>query len=123
MSFLLHTDPKAPLNAGGTIIIKNVEPKDWDGQQFNVGIYKDNRLLVLEEDIAVDSQVNITLKPVLYFAIVYNARPGEIISLDEITGESATFDLDKYPLGLEVKLTKKQPGGKYIFTGREMDFQ
>ncbi|XP_011404630.2 PREDICTED: cytoplasmic dynein 1 heavy chain 1-like [Amphimedon queenslandica] len=55
-------------NPNGSIVVKNLPPCTWSGRMFDVGVYKDNGLLVVEKDVHVGSQAVIMLKPKLYFA-------------------------------------------------------
>ena len=58
------------------------------------------------------------LKPKLYFGVVRNRVVSQVFDDLEITSFLKMFDLDDYPNGLKVTLSKKKGGGgQYEFTG------
>ena len=100
--------------------MKNLEPQSFAGQPYDVGIYKDRRLLITQNGVRVGSQVIFTLKPVLAFAIAHNKRTGDTFLAQDLKTKMTEFDLDKFPKGLVVTLKKTGGGGKYVFTGSKM---
>ena len=83
---------------------------------FDVGVYKDGRLLVTQKDIHCGDQVDFMLQPRIFFAVVRNVHVGDVFTSLEITSSMAEFDLSNYPHGMEVTLNEGAGGGKYQFT-------
>ncbi len=104
-------------NPNGTIVIENKQPTAWSGRMFDVGVYKDGRLLVTQQDVHCGDQVDFMLQPRLYFAVVRNVQVGDIFTSLEITTNMTEFDLSNYPHGLEVTLNEGAGGGQYQFVG------
>ncbi|XP_019863959.1 PREDICTED: uncharacterized protein LOC109593212 [Amphimedon queenslandica] len=104
-------------NPNGSIVVKNLPPCTWSGRMFDVGVYKDGGLLVVEKDVHVGSQAVIMLKPKLYFAVVSNMVEGDVFSAMEITSSLTEFDLSDYPDGLKVTLTEVGRGRQFKFEG------
>ncbi len=102
-------------NPDGTIVIENKAPSAWNGRKFDVGIYKDGKLLVTQKDVHVGNQVDFLLQPRLYFAVVRNVTIGDIFTTLEITSCMTEFDLDQFPHGMEVTLNEAPGGGQYSF--------
>ena len=84
---------------------------------FDVGIYKNGGLLVVQKDVHIGDQVDFMLQPKLYFGIVRNMVESEVFTSLEITSFLNDFDLSEYPDGLKVTLTQLGGGGEYKFTG------
>lgn len=84
---------------------------------FDVGVYKDGRLLVTQKDVRCGDQVDFMLQPKLFFAVVRNCQVGDIFTSLEITSNLSEFDLSNFPHGLEVTLSEGAGGGKYSFAG------
>ncbi len=70
-----------PPNPEKTIVVENVEPRDWSGRQFDVGIYKDERVLVIAKAVNIADQVDFELQPKLFFAVVRNLRVSQIFTM------------------------------------------
>ena len=109
-----------PLNPNNAIVIKNIPPAAWSGRLFDTGVYKDDRLLILQPDLHVGNQMVFMLKPKLYFGVVRNMHVGDTFTSLEITTSLTEFDLSNYPHGLEVTLNEEPGGGKYSFSGKSM---
>lgn len=120
MHVLFHIDEEQPKNPDGNIVIKNVPPTSWSGQKFDIGVYKDKRLLVTQPEVRTGDQVNFMLKPVLYFAVARNIQVGEVFTSLEITSSYADFDLSNFPNGIIVSLDQKPGGGQYVFKAESM---
>lgn len=103
---LIATD--VPLNPDNTIVVKNKHPASWSGRMFDVGVYKDRRLLVTQPQISVGDQAMIVLKPILYFGVTRLdssiPRMFKSSEIAEITDALTSFDLSNYPNGLKVIL-------------------
>ena len=109
-----------PSNPNNTIVIKNIPPASWSGRKFDVGIYRDNRLLVTQKDVHVGNQIDFMLQPKLYFGVVRNMHVGDVFTSLEITSSLTEFDLSDYPNGIEVTLNEAPGGGRYSFSGKPM---
>jgi dynein heavy chain 1 len=107
-------------NPNGTVVCKNTIPSAWSGRKFNMGIYKNQRLLVTQEDVHVGDQADFMLKPKLFFAVVRNMHVGKVFTSLEITSFNKEFDLSNYPNGIVVTLNEAPSGGKYTFTASQM---
>lgn len=105
------------------IFVRNIPTSDTRcGQIFDVGVYKDGKLLVVQPDIRVGCQAYFLLQPKLYFAVVRNMMVGDIFTSMEITSIPQEFDLNKYPNGMIVTVSEKAIdfGGQYTFTASAM---
>ena len=87
---------------------------------FDVGVYKDSRLLVTQPDVHVGNQVDFMLQPKLFFGVVRNMKVGDTFTSLEITSSLAEFDLSNFPNGITVTLNQAPGGGQYSFTGQQM---
>ena len=87
---------------------------------FDVGVYKEGRLLVIQPDVHVGNQIDFMLQPKLFFGVVRNMKVGETFTSLEITSSLTEFDLSNFPNGIEVTLSQQPGGGQYIFTGESM---
>jgi dynein heavy chain 1 len=117
--YYVFTVSGCPKNPNGTIVCKNTIPSGWSGRKFNVGIYKNQNLLVTQQDVHVGDQVDFMLKPKIYFAVVRNMHVGEVFTSLEITSSNTEFDLSDYPNGIKVTLSEASSGGKYTFTASQ----
>ena len=106
-----------PENPNNTVVIKNIPPSTWSGRMFDVGVYKDNRLLVTQPDVHIGNQIDFMHQPRLYFGIVRNMQVGDTFTSLEITSSLAEFDLSDYPNGINVTLSQAPGSGKFTFTG------
>ncbi len=102
-------------NEDSSIVIVNSVPHTWSGRKFNVGIYKNNKLFMIQNDIHVGDKVTITINPMLYFAVTRNFDTGEKFTTFELMTHIDVFDLTKFPNGMEVSLVEQPGGGKYKF--------
>ena len=87
---------------------------------FDVGVFKDSRLLVTQPDVHADNQVDFMLQPKIFFGIVRNMHVGDVFTSLEITSNLQMFDLSSYPNGIVVTLTQAPGGGKYSFSAGPM---
>ena len=87
---------------------------------FDVGIYKDNRLLLTQPDVHVGNQVDFMLQPKLFFGVVRNMKVGDTFTSLEITSALTEFDLSNFPNGITVTLNQAPGGGQYSFAGQPM---
>ena len=91
-------------------------PTTWNGRKFNVGIYKNEKLLLTHNDVHVGDQIDFVMNPILFFGIVRNMSAGDVFYSLEVMSYLQQFDLKKYPDGMEVTLTEEPTGGMYTFT-------
>ena len=87
---------------------------------FDIGIYKDNRLLVTQPDVHVGDQVDFMLQPKLFFGVARNLQVGDTFTSLEITSALKQFDLSNFPNGIAVTLNQAPSGGEYSFSGAPM---
>ena len=87
---------------------------------FDVGVYKEGRLLVTQPDVHVGNQIDFMLQPKLFFGVVRNMKVGDVFTSLEITSSLSEFDLSSYPNGIEVTLNEQPGGGRYSFSGQSM---
>ena len=107
-------------NPNNTIVIKNVQPLAWSGRMFDIGVYKDNRLLVTQPDVRTDNQIDFMLQPKVFFGVVRNMKVGDTFTSLEITSSLEMFDLSNFPNGIVVTLNQAPGGGKYSFSAQPM---
>ena len=123
MTFPLYyvcADKAAAANPENTIVIRNKKPKAWSGRKFDIGIYKSQKLLLVQKDVRVGDQVDFTLKPIISFAVVRNMHVGKVFTSLEITSALTEFDLSEYPNGIIVTLKQKGSSGQYEFSAESM---
>ena len=87
---------------------------------FDVGVYKEGRLLVVQPDVHIGNQIDFMLQPKLYFGVVRNMHVGDVFTSLEITSSLTEFDLSNFPNGIEVTLNQAPGGGRYSFSGQPM---
>ena len=109
-----------PANPNNTIVVKNKPPSAWSGRMFDVGVYKEGRLLVTQPDVYVGNQVDFMLQPKLFFGVVRNLNVGDTFTSLEITSSLTMFDLSQFPNGIVVTLNQQPGGGQYSFSGAPM---
>ena len=117
---LFNSDTSAPSNPNNTIVIKNTRPKTWNGRTFDIGVYKNNRLLIVQKDVKVDDQEDFQLQPKLFFAVARNIKIGQTFTSAEISSAFADYDLSDYPDGIVVTLSQAKVGGQYSFSASPM---
>ncbi len=116
--FVLCPVPDLPLNENGEIVIKNSIPSSWNGRKYDVGIFRDNKLLMQRKQVHVGGQAEFLVNSVIYFAVVRNVQFEEEIHIGEMTMETTTIELSKYPTGLNIYLYKTPGGGRYYFKSK-----
>ncbi len=99
----------------GYFVVKNAAKSPCDGV-YNIGLYKDDALLVVQPDVQPGTEVQFQLHNSLSFAVV-KERIGKIFDPINVIGSPTTFDLDKFPCGLVVNLSQDPASGEYVFTG------
>ena len=109
-------------NLDGSVVIQNKIPKAWAGRLFDVGIYKDSRLILTQSNIHIGDQVVFIIKPVLFFGIVRNVSVGQVFTSLEIMSCLQEFELADFPDGMEVILDEEPTGGKYSFSATNKVF-
>ena len=109
-----------PANPNNTIVIRNKQPLSWSGRMFDVGVYKEGRLLVTQPDVHTDNQIDFMLQPKIYFGVVRNMNVGQSFTSLEITRNLTEFDLSNYPNGIVVTLSEAPGGGRYSFSAEPM---
>ncbi len=107
-------------NPNNTIVIKNSKPDTWTGRKFDVGVHKDNHLLVVQKGVHIRDQVDFKLEPKLTFAIARSINHGQTFTSAEITSFKETFDLSDYPNGIEVTLKQIASSGEYQFSAAQL---
>lgn len=115
-----HLDKMADRNPDNSIVIKNQPPSAWSGRKYDIGIYKDHQLIVLQKDVHTSDQVDFLLQPKLYFGIVRNMQVGDVFTSMEISSALTMYDLSQYPNGIVVTLEQTPDAGKYIFSAESM---
>ena len=112
-SLIIYCCSLSSKNPGNDIIVKNIPPSKWAGQEFDVIMYKDSRPLIT---ITLNVGLNgvFLLSPYLYLELKCS-KTGETQSCDQSCDPpiEASYDLTEFPRGLIVTLTKHN--GKYIF--------
>ena len=111
---------QAPPNPNDTIVVRNSSPDSWTGRKHNIGLYKNGKLIVVEQDVNVGDQVDFMLKPTLYFAVDRNKTVRATFTSVDISQCFTPFDLSSYQNGLKVTLIQEASGGKYVFNGDPM---
>ena len=87
---------------------------------FDIGVYKNGSLLVVQKDVHTGDQVDFMLQPKLFFGVVRNMVEGDVFTSLEITSTLTEFDLSNFPNGINVTLKQLPGGGKYEFTAEPM---
>ena len=105
------------------VVVKNTIPSCWNGRKYDVGIFRDGKLLMQSRLLHVGEQVNFLVKPLLYFAVVRNVKFEESVHIGEVSSYETMFDLSKFPTGLDVYLYKRAGGGLYYFKGNSKPTQ
>lgn len=116
------SDRYVPDNPGGTVVIQNMKPKWWDGQTFNIGIYKNRHLMLMQKDVAVGDQVDFVLQPKLFFAVAKDMYLGKIFQSVELSTTPVEFNLTQFPNGMFITLFYDKDTTEYTFEAEEMTF-
>lgn len=103
-------------NPDNAIVIENKPPSAWNGRKFDIGIYKEGKLILTHKDVHVGNQVDFMLQPRLFFAVVRNVTIGDVFTSLEIMTSMTEFDLSDYPHGMEVTLNEAPGGGQFKFS-------
>ncbi len=96
-------------------MVKNVAKSPCNGT-YNIGLYKDDALLVVQPDVRIGTTVQFQLQNSLSFGVVQEVSAGNIFNPDNVKSPTK-FDLDKFPCGLVVTLSQDPASGEYVFTG------
>ncbi len=104
------------------LLVKNKSGSvNWEGNKFDVCVYKSDSLLAMAKEVGAGCQVNFEVLPQLYFAVVSPSfQHGEFKVQDLISTEPKLVDLSKYPDGVTVTLTRHAESGSYTFAMTEM---
>ena len=116
-------------------MIYNKPPAAWSGRKLNVGLYKDEKILLVKQDLRVGDYVELKPTNKLYFccmevaspthpsfdinAVFASARRGSI--RDDVDFFDAEFtpliqiDLHQYPNGMEVTVQENEMSGQILF--------
>lgn len=110
------------MNTDNSIVVKNIPPKDWNGRMYDIGIFKQNYLLVVHKDLHIGEQAEFLLDNILCFGATTTLKTGDIFtSIDSSVRYYTEFDLDKFPYGMKVVLNEEPGGGRYSFTAQLME--
>ena len=134
MNFSVLLD-KAPPNSHGVYIIYNKPPAAWSGRKLNIGLYKDEKVLIVKRNLRVGDYVELKPTNKLYFssmdvespsspgfdlnAIFENARRGSI--RDDTDFFDAEFtpliqvDLQNYSNGMDIIVQENEMSGQILF--------
>ncbi len=115
----MHVEKGVSKNPNNTIVIKNKEPTTGTGRSYDIGVYKNQSLLVVQKDVHVMDQIDFKLEPKLTFAVARDIEIKETFTSAEITSFKATFDLSDYPNGIDVTLTQIASSGEYMFSAAQ----
>lgn len=116
----MHVGTGILANPNGAIVVKNMAPNTWCGRKFDIGVYKDKHLIVMEREVRVGTQIDFLLEPKLYFGVVCNMKIGNVFDSLQATTSLTEFDLKEYPFGIEVTLNEMPGGGQFKFTAELM---
>ena len=103
-------------NRDGSVVIKNTISECWSGNKFDLGIFRDNKLMLTSDQVHVGDQAVFLIKPILFFAIARKFKTGEKFNSLEVMSRKEMFDLSEYQNGMNITLTEEPGGGKYVFT-------
>ena len=104
-----------PKNECGKIVIVNTAPTSWDGRKYDVGLYRDSKLILQGSHVQTGNKATFNPNHTLYFSVARNISIGSCMHTGEITCEFSAFDLREYPTGMNIYLTKSPGGGMYKF--------
>ena len=126
---------KAPPNNHGVYIIYNKPPAAWSGRKLNIGLYKDEKVLIVKRNLRVGDYVELKATDKLYFsnmevesasspgfdlnAIFENGRRGSI--REDIDFFDAEFtpltqiDLQNYSNGMDIIIQENELSGQILF--------
>ncbi len=107
----------AESNTDGTFVVKNAATSPCNGT-YNIGLYKDDALLVVQPDVRIRNEVQFQLQNNLSFGVVQEMSAGNIFNPDNVMSPTE-FEVDYYtfPCGLVVTLSTDPASGEYVFTG------
>ncbi len=94
-------------------MVKNAAAKS---EAYNIGLYKNDELLAVQQNVHFGTEVQFQLHNSLSFGVVQNMSAGEVIDPDKVMSP-IKFDLDKFSSGLVVTLSQDPASGEYVFTG------
>ena len=117
---IVRTETETSSNPNYTIAVRNVAPTAWSGRKFDVEVYKNKHLYIIQPEVLVGSRVDFVIQPKLYFGVAHNMRVGQTFTSLGVVTANTMFDLDQYPSGITVTLNQLPGGGMYIFSGESM---
>lgn len=120
MVLFFYIDTTVPPNQNGAIFIKNIRPRAWFGRKFDVGVYREKRLFLVQKDIRVNDHVEFVLEPKLCFGISYNVKVEQVFDSLQMMNYVTEYDLREYPNGIQVSLHEKPGGGEYEFIAEQL---
>ena len=108
-------------------VIHNRPPTTWTGRRINIGIYKEDKLLLLHKNLCVGEYCELRPTKKLYMCCMTEESPdGHVVSLlgkkDSIGTIDVAFtplvqvDLTHYPNGVDIELTEVEVSGQVKFT-------
>ena len=126
---------KAPPNKHGVYMIYNKPPAAWSGRKLNIGLYKDEKVLIVKRDLRVGDYVELKPTNKLYFCCMESASPtsprfdinavftnarsvnrGDSIDFFDAEFTPLTkIDLHQYPNGMEVIVQENEMSGQILF--------
>lgn len=105
-----------------SISIKNCSPEMWVGRAYDVGLYKDDDLIVVKENLRVGNHAEFQLSHELLFAVVeFSLKLGEVFSVKSMLSGLTPVNLQNFVTGVVVTLTKKPGSGEFVFTTEEAE--
>ena len=116
-------------------MIYNKPPVAWSGRKLNVGLYKDDKVLLVKQDLRVGDYVELKPTNKLYFCCMGSASPTHpSFDINAVfssarrgsTGDDVDFfdaefspliqiDLHQYPNGMEVTVQENEMSGQILF--------
>ena len=126
---------KAPPISHGVYMIYNKPPAAWSGRKLNIGLYKDEKVLLVKRNLRVGDYVELKPTNKLYLSIMESASPThpsfDINAIfassrrrsigDDVDFFDAEFtpliqiDLHQYPNGVEVTVQENKMSGQILF--------
>ena len=119
-------------------MIYNKPPAAWSGRKLNIGLYKDEKVLLVKQNLCIGDYVEMKPTNKLYFCCMEVASPThpsfDINAIFESTrrrslGDDVDFfdaeftpltqiDLHQYPNGVEVTVQENEMSGQILFISK-----